>query len=124
MPGGNRTGPIGMGPMTGRAAGYCAGYQIPGYANPVPGRSWFGFGRGWGRGRGHGWRYWYWSTRLPGWRRDYVDPRMYYNVTDITQEEETSILKAQADVLRKQLKDIENSIEILERANTDEKANK
>jgi len=26
MPRGNRTGPAGMGPMTGRAAGYCVGY--------------------------------------------------------------------------------------------------
>jgi len=35
MPGGDRTGPAGMGPMTGRAAGYCAGYPVPGYLNPV-----------------------------------------------------------------------------------------
>ena len=34
MPGGDRTGPAGMGPMTGRAAGYCAGYPVPGYMNP------------------------------------------------------------------------------------------
>jgi hypothetical protein len=33
MPGGDGTGPGGMGPMTGRAAGYCAGYSVPGYAN-------------------------------------------------------------------------------------------
>jgi hypothetical protein len=25
-----------MGPMTGRAAGYCAGHPVPGYMNPVP----------------------------------------------------------------------------------------
>jgi len=30
MPGGDGTGPAGMGPMTGRAAGYCAGYPVPG----------------------------------------------------------------------------------------------
>jgi len=53
MPGGNGTGPAGMGPMTGRGAGYCAGYSVPGYANPVSGRG-FGFGRGGGRGRGFG----------------------------------------------------------------------
>jgi hypothetical protein len=35
--------------MTGRAAGYCAGYSVPGYTNPVA-----GYGRGWGRGRGRG----------------------------------------------------------------------
>jgi hypothetical protein len=34
MPRGDRTGPAGMGPMTGRAAGYCAGYGTPGYMNP------------------------------------------------------------------------------------------
>ena len=38
MPAGDRTGPLGLGPMTGRAAGYCAGYPVPGYANPIPGR--------------------------------------------------------------------------------------
>ncbi|MGZ5424590.1 MAG: DUF5320 domain-containing protein, partial [Candidatus Aminicenantales bacterium] len=49
MPAGDRTGPIGMGPLSGRAAGYCAGFGMPGYANPLPGR---GFGMGFGRGRG------------------------------------------------------------------------
>lgn len=49
MPRGDRTGPCGLGPMTGRAAGYCAGYPVPGYMNPIP-----GYGRGWGRGFGRG----------------------------------------------------------------------
>ena len=40
MPWGDRTGPWGLGPMTGRAVGYCAGYPVPGYMNPIP-----GFGR-------------------------------------------------------------------------------
>jgi len=35
MPRGDGTGPAGMGPMTGRAAGYCAGFPVPGYMNPV-----------------------------------------------------------------------------------------
>jgi hypothetical protein len=51
MPKGDKTGPQGAGPMTGRAAGYCAGYPVPGYMNPAP-----GYGRRWGRGRGRGWR--------------------------------------------------------------------
>jgi hypothetical protein len=33
MPGGDGTGPIGMGPLTGRHAGFCAGFKIPGYTN-------------------------------------------------------------------------------------------
>ena len=62
MPRGDKTGPWGAGPMTGRAAGYCTGYSVPGYMNPRRGydrgfgrgRS-RGFGRGWGRGFGRGW---------------------------------------------------------------------
>ena len=78
MPGGDGTGPLGLGPMTGRAAGFCAGYGVPGYMNPIPGRFWWGVGRpfgwgrgfwGFGRGRGRGWRYWYYATGLPGWAR-------------------------------------------------------
>jgi len=38
MPRGDRTGPAGIGPMTGRAAGYCAGYNTPGFMNPYGGR--------------------------------------------------------------------------------------
>ena len=48
MPRGDGTGPMGMGPMTGRGAGYCAGFGIPGFMNPTPR---FGMGRGYGRGR-------------------------------------------------------------------------
>jgi len=70
MPLGDGTGPAGFGPMTGRAAGYCAGYPVPGYVNPIPGRGFRNigyvprflgrgrgaFGRGRGRGRGMGFR--------------------------------------------------------------------
>ena len=52
MPRGDGTGPAGMGSMTGRAAGYCAGYSAPGFVNPIPGRGYFGYGRGIGLGRG------------------------------------------------------------------------
>jgi hypothetical protein len=55
MPRGDGTGPAGMGPMTGRAAGYCAGYPVPGYMNPYGGR--LGLGFGWGRGRLWGYPY-------------------------------------------------------------------
>jgi hypothetical protein len=62
MPRGDRTGPMGIGPMTGRGAGYCAGYPVPGYANPlVPGRGGRGGGRGWGRGMGRGWGWGFWG---------------------------------------------------------------
>ncbi len=59
MPRGDRTGPMGMGPMTGRGAGFCAGFNVPGFMNAVSGRGGMGFGRGRGRGfgMGMGWRY-------------------------------------------------------------------
>ena len=45
MPFGDGTGPARLGPMTGKAAGFCAGFPVPGYANPVAGRTGFyGFG--------------------------------------------------------------------------------
>lgn len=65
MPGGNRTGPVGRGPMTGRRAGYCGGYSAPGFMNPAPGRGFWGRRRGGGRGR----RNWFYATGLTGWQR-------------------------------------------------------
>ncbi|MHA1672242.1 MAG: DUF5320 domain-containing protein [Promethearchaeota archaeon] len=52
MPGGDRRGPNGLGPMTGRRAGYCAGNPQPGYLYPSDG-VYYGGGRGMG-GRGYG----------------------------------------------------------------------
>ena len=49
MPFGDGTGPRGMGPMSGRGAGYCAGFGRPGFTNPMPRRGRLGFGLGWGR---------------------------------------------------------------------------
>jgi len=62
MPGGDGTGPAGLGPMTGRAAGLCAGYPAPGYMSS-------GFGRGFGRGGGWGRRNRFYATGLTGWQR-------------------------------------------------------
>jgi hypothetical protein len=36
MPRGDGTGPLGGGPMTGKAAGYCAGYAAPGPESLLP----------------------------------------------------------------------------------------
>ena len=71
MPGGDRRGPEGFGPMSGRGYGYCAGYEAPGYAASAPGR---GIGRGMGRGgrgraRGYGGGYDPGYGRGLAWRR-------------------------------------------------------
>ncbi len=127
MPAGDGTGPRGMGPMTGRGAGYCAGNDVPGYANPVPGR---GFGMGWGRGgawgggwgRGRGWRHQYYATGMPGWARwGYAPawgapPAAAYGPYGVppTPEQETEFLKTQAQALQEQLDAISQRIAELE----------
>lgn len=74
MPRGNGRGPQGMGPMTGRGAGVCAGFGTPGYGNRAGGG--FGFGGGFGCGRGggrggfgRGYRNMFYATGQPGWAR-------------------------------------------------------
>jgi hypothetical protein len=126
MPGGDRTGPQGFGPMTGRGAGYCAGYGMPGYANPIPGRGWFGrgrgwFGRGWGSGRGRGWRNRFYATGMPGWIRSGpawpgAGANAYPYAQEITPKQEMDILKDQAEMLKGELEEIQKRIGILEKA--------
>lgn len=111
MPRGDGTGPMGMGPLTGRRAGYCAGYNVPGYANPAPG---FGYGF-WG---GRGWRHWYYATGLPGWARAGYAPAWgaapYQAPPAPTPEQEASLLKAQAENLRTALEQIEKRLADIE----------
>jgi len=119
MPRGDGTGPGGMGPMTGRAAGYCAGYPAPGYMNPVGGRGYGGRGRGFrgggfGRGRGFGWAragYGY-----PAWGPA-VDPYEPYAgpvAPTVTAPQELDGLKGQAEYLEDALDSIKKRIEELE----------
>jgi len=117
MPFGDRTGPQGLGPRTGRGAGYCSGFSGPGSMNPVPGRGYFGFGRGrgsWGLGRGRGLRNCYRATGFPGWATGgYGFPSF---APRFTSEEEMDILRGEAEYLKKQLNDIQNRISTLERS--------
>ena len=125
MPFGDRTGPMGWGPMTGRGAGYCAGYPVPGFMDPPPGRGFWGWGRGfWGRGGGRGWRHCYYATGLPGWARAGagapawgmpVDPHLAPFGPPLTSEQQTEILKGQAEYFEGALEEIRKRIEELER---------
>jgi len=113
MPRGDRTGPRYAGPMTGRRAGYCVGYSVPGFSNPIPFGAGFGVGRG---GGGRGYRNWYCATGLPGWVRfggAYPPPVAQAQ----TQEAELGILRAQATALHTQLEEIERRINQLEGEN-------
>jgi hypothetical protein len=110
MPGGDRTGPAGFGPMTGRAAGYCAGYSVPGYANPVGGRLGMGFRRGFGRGfgRGAGWGfrrgafsgYPAYSPAAPAYPAYGAN---YPNEGNLDPKQEMDILQAEAEDIKAEL---------------------
>jgi hypothetical protein len=120
MPFGDRTGPWGFGPMTGRAAGYCAGYSVPGYANPVPGRGFGrgGGGRGWGRGfgrgrgwgRGLGWGPPPWGTPYGPYAPGYVPAY----APSYGPEDEVTALKDQAKYFEEALQEVKKRIEEIE----------
>jgi hypothetical protein len=117
MPRGDGTGPAGRGPMTGRAAGFCAGYGMPGYANPMPGR---GLGMGFGRGRGfggggRGWRHWFYATGLPRWAR-FGGYAASYGYRQPDPQVEKQALKSQADALQSELDLIRKRMSAIETA--------
>ena len=116
-----------MGPMTGRAAGYCAGYGAPGFDNPVPGRGWgrpysWGMRGAWGGGGGgRGWRNQFYATGQPGWMRAGRAPAWGMRPMDaapwsaptVTEEQEMEALKQQAEYLKTALDDINQRLEEL-----------
>ncbi|OGV69739.1 MAG: hypothetical protein A2283_14410 [Lentisphaerae bacterium RIFOXYA12_FULL_48_11] len=107
MPRGDGTGPMGMGSMTGRAAGFCAGYGTAGYSNPMSGR---GCGRGfWGRGGGNGRRNMFYATGMTGWQHTGIP-----NIVTTTPEKEIDVLRKQAERLGNTLEGIHNRIKDLE----------
>lgn len=121
MPWGDGTGPLGLGPMTGRRAGYCAGFPVPGCMNPI------GFG-GWGRGRRF--RFWARVTGLPGWYRARVGlppfgaPQVLIPVANPyasredeikSLEEERRAIAEEIKALREELKEVERRINELKK---------
>ena len=99
MPRGNGTGPAGMGPMTGRAMGYCGGYGGPGFTVAAPGRV---CGRGAFRGRA----FWPGSWCRPAadyGRRPQVGARWPWRAWRISREDELEYLKEQASALKEEL---------------------
>ncbi|MBN1416107.1 MAG: DUF5320 domain-containing protein [Bacteroidales bacterium] len=112
MPQGDRTGPMGQGPRTGRALGFCSGYDSPGYTKGFGsgmGRGFgFGYGRGMGRGRGYG-RGWHMGSAFTGFFRGF--PWMQ----PISKEDEISMLKSQAEELKRSQENIEKRLTELEK---------
>ena len=102
MPRGDRTGPMGQGPMTGRAAGYCAGYDSPGYVNDYPVR---GYGRGLGLRRGYG------RGRGRGYGRNFFAP--YYAYAPVKPADIKHSLENEKKYLETELKEINKRLQEL-----------
>lgn len=111
MPGGDGTGPMGQGPMTGRGAGYCAGLGMPGYANRGFG---YGMGCGFGRGGGRGFRHRFWATGLPRWARPGWEMGAYAAPQPQTSQDELEMLKAQSEQMQQNLQQIQQRIDQLQ----------
>ncbi len=106
MPGGDRTGPEGAGPMTGRGAGFCANQERQGNSNPSFGRgfSWnCGFGRG-SQGRGRQRRNQYFATAAKS-----AGGLQYENLNDLN--EQYQYLKRQLQEIETRVNEIRRNIE-------------
>ncbi|MBW1741525.1 MAG: DUF5320 domain-containing protein [Deltaproteobacteria bacterium] len=104
MPGFDRTGPLGEGPMTGGGFGYCGSGRSTGYLprrRTFYGR--FGAGRGPGFGRG----------RVFG--RGYSIGYAYWRPMALDQKAELAELQREANDLKAYLKDLEARIAELEK---------
>ena len=113
MPFGDRTGPAGQGPRTGRGAGFCGGFGVPGSMNRGASQGLFSRGRG---GAGRGWRNCFYATGLTGWQRGrgaFVPP----DATEVSAsdpEQVLTALKGQAESLQTKLNQMLKRIEELE----------
>ncbi len=102
MPGGDRTGPMGAGPMTGRGMGNCTGVGAVRYGAGRGMGAGFGYvcrrgnGRGFGRGYGFG----------RGFGRGYIVEQDYGRMPKEILEEQKEILREQIEAIEKQLKNI------------------
>lgn len=102
MPNGDRTGPEGMGSMTGRAMGYCGGNMNPWVIQSGVGRG-PGYGRRvGGRGMGRGLAAWQWAGR--GRRMEGA------NVSVPSRDQELELLRVEAEGLNNALQDVQKRI--------------
>lgn len=120
MPGGDRTGPTGAGSRTGRGLGYCADDT---WSETTQNTGWSfgrGFGRSFGRsfgrgfGRGRGWRNQARAMGMPGRRNFAPDWAPSWWRTPPTPQDETALLKTQAEQLQTQLEAIQQRLTELE----------
>lgn len=118
MPSGDRTGPVGQGPRTGRSLGLCSGYDSPGFTKGFGSGMGRGFGSGRGFGRGFGLGQGFARSRGLGrgmgrmsWNSDMVNPGQQ----TMSREDEIAMLKSQAEALNRSQAEITRRIDELEK---------
>jgi len=106
MPRGDKTGPNGAGPRTGRGLGFCTGHNQAGYLTDTAG---YGRGRGFGGGRGFGRGNGFGRGMGFGFRHGY---RHFYEDDGISEktliENEINTLKDKLNSLEEKLKNLNN----------------
>lgn len=112
MPRGDKRGPNGMGPMTGRGLGYCNGYESAGFTKGTPmGGAGFGQNQGFGRGNGRG--FGFGQGRGVGYGRRFADQNINYNqnfAQQLSKADEVNFLENEVNTLKNQLKTLESRI--------------
>ncbi|TYB30529.1 MAG: hypothetical protein FXF47_08785 [Candidatus Mcinerneyibacterium aminivorans] len=107
MPAGDRTGPLGQGPSTGRGLGFCNGYNSPGYTKPGPG---LGLGRRRGRGRRGYWNDYHYGRKMRRYYSPVQSEQSAYPAQQISEEE---ALKEQYEFLKEELEAVKKRLDEL-----------
>jgi hypothetical protein len=98
MPKGDKTGPQAEAPMSGRGAGFCAGYDMPGYMNPMS-----------RMGMRHSWRRRRWHNMTFGFSR-YCGMRYAAFEVPYPPEEKEEMLKKRETWLQEQLEEVRSEL--------------
>lgn len=118
MPSGDRTGPMGQGPVTGRGLGFCSGYDSPGFTKGFGGgrRQGGGFNNGGaGTGMGRGMRNGFGGGGGRG-RNQFASSAnaSFSGFPALSRDDEKRYLQSQVEALRQTQKDIEQRLQELE----------
>jgi len=103
MPYGDKTGPEGRGPRTGRGLGYCSDRNAPGYTSTEPR---MGQGRGFGRGAGFRRGAGFGRGRGIGFGRRFRSDSTDSSSSSFSKEDEINWLESKKQAIEKRLEEL------------------